>query len=403
MKLALALLLVACGDNKKASKPHDASVDVFQRPELAPCANPVFGSTVTTREVGGVVPAGLLLTSPPRDPRWFVLEQRGAIRVFRDGQLLPDPFLDLSVDAHGPVIAGEENGLLGLAFHPHYEANGLFYIFYTADGIGDANFPQRDVLARCHVGSDPDHADPKSCVEILSIGDRASNHNAGMIEFGSDGLLYISTGDGGGGGDPWQTAQDPKQLLGKILRIDIDHKDPWRGYGIPAGNPFGTEVFMLGLRNPWRWSFDRANGDMWIADVGQNAIEELDVLHPAQQPGANLGWSMWEGSLCFHPPCDRGKLVFPQDERGHDAGWQAIIGGQVYRGTCYPDLVGWYFYTDCGKGGLVKARLRSDDTLEIVDLPGTFPRYPASLHADSRGELYITTTEGFIYHIEAGP
>ncbi len=405
MRLALVLVLAcACGDNKKPSKPHDGGIDAFQLPALPACATPVTGSTVTTREIGQVVGAALLATSPPRDPRLFVLEMRGAIRIFKDDKLMPDPFLDLSVDAGGPVISGYENGLLGLAFHPHYEANGLFYIFYTANSSGDPNFPQRDVLARCHVSAtDPDRADPKSCVDVLSIGDRASNHNAGMIEFGDDGFLYISTGDGGGGGDPWQTAQDTHQLLGKILRIDVDHKDLYRGYGVPADNPFGNEVWMLGLRNPWRWSFDRGTGDMWIADVGQNAIEELSVLRKGKQRGANLGWSVWEGSRCFHEPCDRTGIVFPQDERGHDAGWLAIIGGQVYRGTCYPDLVGWYFYTDNGRGGLVKARLHADDTLEIVELSGEFPRYPASLHADARGELYITNTEGFVYHVEAGP
>jgi glucose/arabinose dehydrogenase len=265
-------------------------------------------------------------------------------------------------------------------------------------------------------GTDPNRADAASCVDVLSILDFAGNHNGGMIEFGKDGYLYIGTGDGGGGGDPQRTAQNTTNLLGKMLRIDVDNKDPGKEYAVPGDNPFGNEVFMLGLRNPWRWSFDTATGDMWIGDVGQGVIEEVDVLLAGQQKGKNLGWSVFEGTSCCmtqgdkctqsgtQAACNLPDMVMPKDQRTHGQGWLAIIGGQVYRGSCYPDMVGWYFYSDNNKGGLAKARLVGD-AFEKMDLTGTFPNNPASIHADSRGELFITTSSspGRIYHIEAGP
>jgi glucose/arabinose dehydrogenase len=404
-RLVLLGLLVACGGKEDPGSG------------LPKCAAPVNGTNITTRKVGSVVGGAMLATSPRDDVRLFVIEQRGAIRIFSGEALLPDPFLDLSVDNNGPVLAGGEQGLLGLAFHPKYATNGLFYVYYTTNkgGMG-----LRDVVARCNVSAaDPNKAAP-TCTEILSIADFAGNHNGGMIEFGAkDAFLYIGTGDGGGGGDPNRTAQDKNSLLGKILRIDVDTKAPGKEYGIPAENPFAggggaPEVFILGLRNPWRFSFDRETGDLWIGDVGQGVIEEMTVLRPAKQKGANLGWSIYEGSGCCmtqddrctqgtpQTPCAPEGIIFPQDSRTHADGWISIITGQTYRGTCYPDIVGWHFYTDYGKAQLVKARLKSDDTLEIVNL-GQLPGNPASLHEDARGELFLTTTGGDVYHLEAGP
>ena len=158
------------------------------------------------------------------------------------------------------------------------------------------------------------------------------------------------------------------------------------------------------MRNPWRWSFDRGTGDLWIGDVGQDTIEELDVLPAGQQAGKNLGWSMYEANSCFgNYPCNPAGIFMPQDQRNHNTGWNAIIGGQVYRGTCYPDLVGKYFYTDNGFGHMTQAVLQSNMTLQITDLPGVFPTMPAGIHADARGELYEGTVQGGIWHIEAGP
>jgi len=422
--LALGLALAAaCGGDKKPAKddaavPKDSAVDAAMLPT---CATPVSGTTVSFRLIGRVVGGAMLATAPPTDPRLFVIEQRGAIRIFKDELLQPDPFIDLSVDANGPVLAGGEQGLLRLAFHPNYAANGQFFVFYTTNrgGMG-----LRDVVARCQrSAANADKADP-TCVEILSISDFAGNHNGGMIEFGGDGFLYIGTGDGGGGGDPNRTAQNTNALLGKILRIDVDNKLAGKEYGIPADNPFvagggAPEVFIVGLRNPWRWSFDRGTGDLWIGDVGQGQIEEMTVLRAGEQAGKNLGWSVYEGNGCCdtqgdnctqtgtQQPCDPTGKIFPQDTRTHGAGWISIITGQTYRGSCFPDLVGWHFYTDYGAADLVKARLMANGQLEKLDLPTTVPVGPASLHADARGELYLTTApqngNGGVYRLEAAP
>ena len=434
-RTALALALAAGCSSPAPQTPKDATGGEGGAADAAPpdgppplpaCANPVNGTTVTTREIGRVATTGaMLVTAPVNDPRLFVVERRGSIRIFENETLLPEPFLDLSADADGPVLASTgngENGLLGLAFHPDYAANGQFFIFYTRRQSGDATYPQRDVLARCaRSATDPNKADPASCVDVLAIRDFAANHNGGMIEFGGDGYLYVGTGDGGGAGDPdgnGQTLVDGQPvarsvaLLGKMLRLDVDNKDAGKEYGIPPTNPFASgggppEVFMLGLRNPWRWSFDRATGDMWIGDVGQGAFEELTVLTPAEQPGANLGWDMYEGNSCFTQPCSPAGKVFPQDVRGRSGtpsqNWISIIGGQVYRGTCYPGLVGTYFYTDYGAGGLHTAVRQADGSLAVATLPGTFPTQVASIHADARGELFITTNTGFVHRIEAGP
>jgi len=405
--LACCAALAGCG-NKNSARDDDA-------PAMIPCPGP--GTKVSVRRLADRVAGGAMLaTSPPGDARLFVVEQRGAIRIYDNEHLVAAPFLDISPDNNGPVVAGGELGLLGLAFHPEYAQNGQFFVWYTAPNNGQ----YLDVLARYQVSAgDPNRADPKGTV-VLSVVDPYSNHNGGMVEFGADGFLYVGTGDGGSAGDPQRNAQNPSSLLGKMLRIDVDHKATGKEYGIPADNPFAAgggapEVFMLGLRNPWRWSFDRATGDMWIGDVGQGATEELDVLKAGEQRGKNLGWSVYEGLACCRTQGDRcaqtgaqqacstAGMTFGLDHRTHSAGWQSIIGGQVYRGSCYPDLVGWYFYTDYARGGLTMARLKTDNTLDIVELPGSFPGGPASIHADSRGELYETDTGGNVYHVEASP
>jgi glucose/arabinose dehydrogenase len=366
---------------------------------LPPCSTPVTGTTVTLRQIATLDDAALLATSPPNDPRLFVVERAGRIEILEDGAPRATPFIDLE----DVLVSGGEQGLLGLAFHPQYATNGRFFVFYTT---ADAN-----IAAECHVSAaDPNVADP-TCTPILTIPDFASNHNAGMMEFGSDGYLWITTGDGGGGGDPERNAQDLDSLLGKMLRIDVDGGSP---YGIPADNPYAAgggapEIYMRGMRNPWRWSFDRMTHDLWIGDVGQDQTEELDVLRPAQQKGANLGWSIYEGDDCYNggngSPCEPAGLVFPKDTRAHADGWYSIIGGEVYRGTCYPDLVGSYFYTDNNSAtvGLFKAVLQADDSLAIEQLATQLPGNTASIHGDARGELYLTTVDGGVYEVGVAP
>jgi glucose/arabinose dehydrogenase len=403
--LALVASLFGCGDNRSPSPP---GVTTDTPPQT-------LGVDVELKPFAKVPTLAVLVTSPPADDRLFIIERYGRIRVIEDGRMIAEPFIDLSADVDGPVFTDSgELGLLGLAFHPQYAINGVFFVSYTAHNPGDPLNEQRDVVARCSVSAtDRNRADAQSCVDVLSIPDLASNHNGGMIEFGADGFLYLGTGDGGSGNpnNP-QALEDAepntKALFGKILRLDIDHPSPGLEYGIPADNPYAAgggrpEIWMRGLRNPWRWSFDRSTGDIWIGDVGQKQAEELNVLRPSQQPGANLGWKFWEGSLCYEGDCSTSQ-VLPKDERMRFTGWYSIIAGQVYRGTRFPDLQGWHFYTDHYKGGLAMARLEDDDTLTIVDLPGTYPRDLTSIHeGGTAGDLYATDANGNIFQLVVKP
>ncbi len=330
-----------------------------------------------------------------------------------DGNLQATPFLDISGDNNGPVdSAGQEQGMLGLAFDPGYATNRQFYVDVHRRQLEQRQqrrFPFLDIVEQFTTkADDPNTADPSSGKIILSVLDYAPNHNGGMIEFGSDGYLYISEGDGGGEGDPKGTGQNPNVLLGKMLRIDVDHPAAGSAYGIPPDNPFAgsgsgaPEIFIMGLRNPWRWSFDSATGDMWIGDVGQDKFEEVDYLPAGRQAGVNLGWSRYEANTCYNGPCNTTGMTFPAIVRSHAGdGWVAMIGGGVYRGTCYPDIVGTYYFADFGAAGFSQATM-VNGVVTSQDLPGKWPGGPSSIHADSRGELYMTNTLGQIFHLEAG-
>jgi glucose/arabinose dehydrogenase len=414
-RLAL-VLLAACGGgsgDKRDDAPRRDTMQLHDSPPLVACT-PVNGNTPALRKIGSTPGSPLLAVSPPNDGRLFIVEREGQIRIFENEQLKPTPFLDMS-DVDG-FASGGEQGLLGLAFHPDYANNRQFFIWYTTN---DA-----DVLARYYVSeTDLNKADPAGEI-VLSIPDFAGNHNGGMMEFGADGYLYVGTGDGGDGGDPCRNAQAIKRtdtdcpdrantkqepLLGKMLRIDVDTTSGLKNYGIPADNPYADgvagepEIFMRGLRNPWRWSFDRATGDMYIGDVGQDTDEEVDILTPAQQNGANLGWSQWEAARAFRTGADSSGIFMPQFIRNQTAdNWMAVIGGSVYRGTCFPDLVGDYFFTDYVNHQLTRGRF-SSGTFTASELPGTWPASPSSLHADARGELFMTTEVGDVYQLEAQP
>jgi glucose/arabinose dehydrogenase len=276
--------------------------------------------------------------------RLFVVEQGGRIRIVDAGKVLDPPFLDIT----GIVNDGAaERGLLGLAFHPDYETNGHFYVHFT-DASGDV------VIARYRVSDDPDRADVASKKVILTIRHReAANHNGGMLAFGpDDGYLYIAVGDGSSGQSG--NAQKKSKLLGKILRIDVDETADGRPYAIPADNPFvgrrkaRPEIWASGLRNPFRFSFGRQSGDMFIGDVGQSSWEEIDVGERGRG-GLNYGWHIMEGSRCFKPPkdCRKRRLSLPIHEYSHDVG-NVVTGGYVYRGATIPALVGTYVFTDFG-------------------------------------------------------
>lgn len=271
--------------------------------------------------------------------RLLVLEQQGTIRLIKNGALLAQPFLDIT-DRVGS--RGNEQGLLGIALHPNFKSNGFFYLNYT-----DLN--GNTVIARYKVTSNPDQADKNSEKILLHIQQPYPNHNGGSMVFGPDGYLYMGLGDGGSEGDPDLTGQNLNTLLGKLLRIDVDHGD---AYAIPPDNPFVKggglpEIWAYGLRNPWRFSFDRATGDLYIGDVGQDIYEEIDYVKAGSPGGENFGWSFREG---FHPykgtPPAGLKLVDPVWEYTHEQGGCAVTGGYVYRGKAAPSLSGAYIYGD---------------------------------------------------------
>jgi glucose/arabinose dehydrogenase len=339
----------------------------------------------------------LYVTAPPGDTnRIFVVQQTGAIRVVRRDTLLPTAFLNVS----GLIgYDGGERGLLSMAFHPGYATNGFLYIDYTAPNGALT-------IARYHVSADPNVADPTSGQILLTVPHSTyANHNGGLVTFGPDGYLYIGTGDGGGGGDPLRSGQDSTKLLGKILRIDVDGAFP---YAIPPINPFAgrapaaPEVWAYGLRNPWRFSFDRMTHDLYIADVGQNAWEEIDFA-PAGDPGGhNYGWNTMEGLHCYNPSsgCATSGLVLPVHEYGHGPGC-SITGGYVYRGTRHPALSGRYFFAELCAGWVRSLRMQGGVATDIVDHSTDFGLVPGvtSFGEDGRGELYITRDIGEVYRI----
>lgn len=335
----------------------------------------------------------LHVTAPPDDPRLFIVEKGGRILVWEDGGVLETPFLDLS----GEVSGGSEQGLLSLAFHPDYGSNGRFFVDYT-NPAGDTR------VVEYRVSVDPDRADPASGRTVLAVGQPFSNHNGGLIAFGPDGMLYVGLGDGGSGGDPEENGQDRGTLLGTILRIDVDAGDP---YGIPSDNPFVDqpgargEIWAWGLRNPWRFAFDRDTGDLYIADVGQNRFEEVNAVSGAGR-GLNYGWDVMEGEACFEPPegCDRTGLTLPVTVYGHADGC-SVTGGHVYRGEAIPSLRGTYFYSDFCSGFVRSFRFAGGRATEERRWPALEPseRAVSSFGEDAEGELYLTTAGGSVYKV----
>jgi glucose/arabinose dehydrogenase len=316
--------------------------------------------------------------------RLFVLEQEGRIRIIAGGKLEKEPFLNI---IHR-VGSGGERGLLGLAFHPRYATNGRYFVNYTRNTDGAT------VVAEYRVSRNPDRSDDVERV-LLVIPQPYRNHNGGMIEFGLDGFLYVATGDGGSGGDPGNRAQNRRDLLGKMLRIDVDGGEP---YGIPANNPFASggalpEIYAIGLRNPWRFSFDRQSGDLWVGDVGQNAWEEIHVI----ESGGNYGWRIMEGNHCYQPRtgCNREGLVLPVAEYAQEQGRCSITGGYVYRGSAVPALVGTYVYGDFCSGEIFGLRDGKQRVLLSTGLA------IASFGEDGAGELFVVEHDGEIHRITA--
>lgn len=321
--------------------------------------------------------------------RLFIVEKAGKIRILKDGVLAPTPFLDIDSSVGSTE---SEQGLLGLAFHPSYVSNGYFYVDYT-DNSGNT------VVSRFHMSSDPNLADPGSETVLLRIVQPAANHNGGMLAFGRDGYLYIGTGDGGSAGDPWGNAQSVTTLLGKILRIDVDSAAP---YAIPPGNPYAgspdpsikQEIWALGLRNPWRFSFDRLTADLYIGDVGQGSREEIDH-QPASSPGGrNYGWPVLEGSQCYNSAtCDTSGMTMPIAEYDHGgSGGCAVTGGYVYRGRWSTQFEGVYLYGDYCSGriwGLADGNGGWSSSL-LLDTAFNI----STFGEDEEGEIYLADYSG---------
>ncbi len=359
-----------------------------------PDPDPAEGLAVEVVAQG--IPEPVHLTAPAGDDRLFVVEQEGRIRVVRDGTLLEAAFLDLREE----VTSGGERGLLSLAFHPDYAANGHFFVNYT-DTSGDTR------VVRYSVSEDPDRADPASATPILSVEQPQGNHNGGHILFGPDGMLYIAMGDGGGGGDPGNHGQNSGTLLGALLRIDVDGGEP---YVIPPDNPFvddpdsRDEIWATGLRNPWRIAFDEVDGVLYLADVGQNRWEEVNA-EPADEPGLNYGWNVMEGFECFQADtCSQEGLTLPVLTYRTGQVGRAIVGGSVYRGSALPEVAGHYFYSDWSGGWLRSFRLEGGEAVDERDW-GVGDLSPVlSMGEDAAGELYVLSTAGggTVYRVVPG-
>lgn len=327
----------------------------------------------------------------------FVVEQPGSIRVIEGGETLAQPFLDIS----GIVESGSsEQGLLSVAFPEDFAESGVFYVYYTArseEGVGD------NTIARYRVSADdPNVADPDSGEILLQVPDFRVNHNGGQLHFGPDDFLYAGFGDGGGGGDPDGNAQNPSTLLGSLLRIDpAAESDP---YAIPADNPFASggegapEVWAWGLRNPWRFSFDRETGDLYIGDVGQGEIEEVSWLPAGTPGGTNFGWNIMEGTRCFRSDsCDDEGLTPPAAEYTHEFGC-SVVGGYVYRGELEPALEGIYLFADfCS--GLIWGMARDDAGEWLVREPIQTEFLITSFGEDAAGEVYLAAKTGEIFRV----
>jgi len=325
---------------------------------------------------------------PGDDRHALLLTKDGMVRRadLGDDSAVPTTFMDI----RNRIIRnpGQEEGLLGLAFSPDYATSGKFYLYYSA---GD---PRRAVISRFVASGD--HADPATEHVLLEIGEPFANHNGGAMAFGPDGQLYLGVGDGGSGGDPQGNGQNRGALLGKILRIDVSGLD----YAIPADNPFKSpdrpEIWAYGLRNPWRISFDPEDGRLWVADVGQNKWEEVDVV----ERGGNYGWNVMEGNHCFKPSsgCDETGLVRPLAEYSHDLGC-SITGGFVYHGASMPELRGWYLYGDFCSGRVWALNAHGGPGAEPVELANTKASI-ASFAQDASGEAYLVTFDKKILKLE---
>ena len=403
--LLALVLLVSCGSATSSATPapnQNTAVPATASPKAVSTAAPDVTGSATAPTGDATAPKIVLkLISDALDRpvyathagddsgRLFVVEKAGQIVILRGGQPVAEPFLDIS-DRVGS--SGSEQGLLSVAFHPQFKQNGRLFVDYT-DRSGDTVISQFQ--------SEGDRADPNSEKVLLHIDQPYPNHNGGLVLFGPDGYLYIGMGDGGSGGDPQGNGQNRKSLLGKLLRIDVDNGDP---YAIPPDNPWPSgdqarpEIWAYGLRNPWRFSFDRTTKALYIADVGQNQYEEIDRQPAGSHGGANYGWNTMEGEHCFRGgSCDSAGLVAPIAEYDHSLGC-SITGGYVYRGAAFPRLQGLYFFGDYCSGRIWALDSEASPPAEPHELLRSRSNI-SSFGEDQAGELYLTDLGGRLYQV----
>ncbi len=390
---ALALpTLAACG-GAAGSGP---SPEPTPTPTPACSLAPVEGTPPLRAElVASGLDRPVDLQTPGDRSRLYVVEQRGRIRLLRDGALVPTPFLDISDRVE--TETEQEQGFLGLAFHPRFAENGRFFVNYTS-------LANESHIAEFRASPGADTVDAATERTVLVAEQPFTSHLGGQLKFGPDGMLYVALGDGGSAGDPLGNGQSLGTLLGKILRIDADGQP----YGIPASNPFVSnsrarrEIWAFGLRNPWRFAFDSLTGDLYIGDVGQRNVEEIDVGLATRHGGENYGWALTEGSSCFPPgtECSRDGLTLPVVEYGHSEGC-AVMGGVVYRGCRMPGYAGTYFYGDFCSGFVRSYRFRDGRAEEERDWTSTLGQRKGltSFGTDAQGEVYMLERGGDIYRI----
>lgn len=417
LTLLVAVGIAACGSSR-ASQPPGGTPSPASTPQpgaaTPPGTNtPPIPTSAPTGPAGTRVPlqrlsltaeafsqldgAAISMTAPnDGSGRLFVGNQAGQIwTVYRDGSVEPQPLADLE----SRIRSGGEQGLLGIAIHPAFPTDPRIFVDFT-NRNGDTVIASLDVR-----GDAPSQVDMSSYRQLLLIDQPYPNHNGGSLQFGHDGYLTIAMGDGGSGGDPHGNGQNPEVLLGKILRIDVDGATGSKPYGIPDENPLAAdggapEVWISGMRNPWRTSFDRDTGDFWIGDVGQGAWEEVDVVRLATRGPVNFGWNVTEGPDCYRASsCDRDGLTDPVTAYGRDLGC-AIVGGYVYRGSAYPVLVGTYLFSDNCTSLLFAIDASSDGPSVPVQV-GRVEGSVASFGEDDRGELYVLTLEGAVLKLAA--
>jgi glucose/arabinose dehydrogenase len=360
----------------------------------APAEKTSNAVTLAVEQVAGRFDQPVYLTAPAGDQRLFIVEQPGRIRVVENGRALDKPFLDIV----NKVRSGGEQGLLSVALHPLYRANGFLFVNYT-DKKGDTR------IERYTISADRNIVDHGSAKLIMAIDQRYSNHQGGLNLFGPDGMLYIGMGDGGSQGDPHGNGQNRNSLLAKLLRINVDRGDP---YVIPHANPYSRgggrgEIWAIGLRNPWRFAFDRVSGLLYIADVGGSRFEEIDVV-PMSAAGVNYGWNIMEGPSCHRSSgCKQPGLQRPALSYPHESSVCSVIGGFVYRGQKIPEIQGQYFYSDYCDSWLRSFGFADGGVTDQHEWPVGRLGSVTSFGEDSQGELYITTSSGRVYRIIKTP